>query len=86
VTTLVCRLGTRHRVLIRTRQDSYARLYLGTLVDNTGRPARRRSHGKPVRGQANRDFTTAPVRAGVVTATGLCELLMILDSDAELFA
>lgn len=76
MTTLVCRLGTRHRVLIRTRTDiAPFPLYLGTVVENTGRPAHRRG-----------SVVEAPLRMATMSAAGLCELLMCLDADAELYA
>lgn len=88
MTTLVCRFHSRHRALIRVRRDLGPRpLYLGTLVDDRGRPARRPYGGRPVRGQVDTvAFRDAPARAGAYTATGLCELLICLDGDAELFA
>ena len=83
----MCRVRTQHRLLIRARPDlGWQPVYAGTLVDNDGRPARRRSHGTPLRGQLDHDLTTAPIRLAPLSALGLCELLLKLDEDAELFS
>ena len=77
MTTMVCRFGSRHRVLIRTRVKLGRALYAGCLIENNGRPAHV---------VLDQQGHTSPIRLTTRDARGLTELLVALDDDAELYA